>query len=303
MKRYATVLFLLLIFFFACRTHFKTEPIEYPVNNSANLVPLGKKLTVSICAPCHYDPATGKLTGHEMHDLPKISGHVYSRNITQDPEKGIAGYTNGELVYLIRTGIAKDGRLMSYMQRPNLADSDLQAIIVFLHSNDKLVSPSSVEPPETEYTAFGKFGINHFPGPLPYPKNLIQKPDTNDKIAYGRYLVDNLSCYHCHSASFLTVDEMEPEKSKRYMGGGNKLKNKEGKTILSPNITFHETGIDGWTETDFRKALKEGVNNNGYTLRSPMPKYTELSDHDVAAMYTYLQSIPKIKNKVDRKRK
>jgi hypothetical protein len=303
MKRYATVLFLLLLILFACRTHFKTEPVEYPVNNNADLVPLGKKMVVSICAPCHYDPATGKLTGQEMHDLPKISGHVYSRNITQDPEHGIAGYTNGELVYLIRTGIAKDGRLMSYMQRPNLSDKDLQAIIVFLHSDDKLVKPSSVEPPETEYTALGKFGINHFPGPLKFNRNLIEKPDTNDKIAYGRYLADNLSCYHCHSASFLSVNELEPEKSKRYMGGGNKLKNKEGKTILSPNITFHETGIGSWTEADFRKALKEGITKNGYTLRPPMPKYTELNNHDVAAIYTYLQSIPKIKNKVDRKEK
>ncbi len=285
----------------ACRTHFKTEKIDYPVKVSDSQLKEGKKLTVSICSPCHYNPATGKLTGMEMHDLPAIAGRVYSRNITQEPEKGIAFYTDGELAYLIRTGIARNGHLMSYMQRPNLADTDLKAIIAFLHSDDSLVSPSLVEPPETQYTAFGKFGINHFPGPLPYPTHPILKPDVNDKIAYGRYLVDNLSCYHCHSASFLSVDEMAPEKSKRYMGGGNKLKDSEGKTILSANITFDETGIGGWSEADFSKAMKEGIDKNGARLHPIMPRYIALDEHDISSIYAYLQNIPKIKNKVEGK--
>lgn len=290
----------LIALMFACRTHFKTETIDYPVKVSEQQLQEGRKLTVSICAPCHYDPATGKLTGIEMHDLPKIAGQVFSRNITQHSEKGIAAYTNGELAYLIRTGIARDGHLMSYMQRPNLADSDLQAIIAFLRSADGLVTPSAAEPPETHYTAFGKFGINHFPGPLPYPKHTIPKPDKNDKKAYGKYLVDNLSCYHCHSASFFSVDEMEPERSKRYMGGGNKLKNSKGETILSSNVTFHETGIAGWSEADLRSALKEGVHKDGTRLRPPMPKYAELNDHDISSIYVYLQSIPKIDHKIER---
>lgn len=283
----------------ACKTHFKTEKINYIAKANTAQLREGRKMTISSCAPCHYDPATKKLTGMKMHDLPKIAGVVYSKNITQDKDKGIAGYTDGELAYLIRTGIAKDGRLMSYMQRPNMADTDLEAIIAFLRSDDELVQPSNVEPPETHYTAFGKFGINHFPGPLEYPKKVIAKPDLNtDKIAYGRYLVDNLTCYHCHSKSFFTVDEYEPEKSKRYMGGGNKLKDANGKKVLSPNITFHETGIGSWTEADFKKALKEGVTKDGYVLKPLMPRYTELSDAEISSIYAYLATIPKIKNKV-----
>jgi hypothetical protein len=301
MKTSLALAALLLFLIAACRTHFNTEKPDYPVHNSPGQLKEGRKLTVSICAPCHYDPATGKLTGMQMHDLPKLSGKVYSRNITQDPEKGIAAYSNGELAYLVRTGIARDGRLMSYMQRPNLADTDLQAIIAFLHSDDPLVTPSAAEPPETRYTWFGQFGINHFPGPLSYPSRVIPKPDVNNKLAYGKYLVDNLSCYHCHSASFLSVDELEPEKSKRYMGGGNKLKGKDGNTLLSPNITFHETGIGAWSETDFRKALKEGINKDKEQLRVPMPRYTELNDHDISSIYAYLQSIPKIDNRVEKR--
>jgi cytochrome c553 len=277
------------------------QEITYPVTADAAQLREGKKLVVSMCGTCHYDPGTGKLTGKQMNYLPRIAGKVYSRNITQDPAKGIANYTNGQLAYLIRTGIARNGRLMSYMQRPNLADTDLEAIIAFLHSNDPLVTPSAIAPPETHYTAFGKFGVNHFPGTLPYTGTVVTKPDTNDKLAYGRYLVDNLSCYHCHSTSFLTVNELQPEKSRGYMKGGNKLKDSEGKTLRSANITFDETGIGSWTEADFKKAMKEGVNKNGLHLRLPMPQYTELSDHDLASIYAYLGSVPKIKNKVKRK--
>lgn len=283
----------------ACRSHFKTEPVNFPVSVSDSQLKEGRKLAISICGPCHYDPATQQLTGQQMHDLPKIAGKVYSRNITQDKEKGIADYTNGELAYLIRTGIARDGSLMSYMQRPNMADSDLAAIIAFLHSDDPLVQPSKAEPPATHYTAIGKFGINHFPGPLKYPAATIPKPDVKEKAAYGKYLVDNLSCYHCHSASFTSVNELEPEKSKRYMGGGNKLKDGTGKVILSANITFDiETGIGSWNETDFKKALKDGVSKDGSKLHFLMPHYTELSNEDISAIYVYLSGIPKIKHKV-----
>jgi cytochrome c553 len=283
----------------ACRTHFKTEQVSFPVNITESQLEEGRKLTISICAPCHYNPDTKQLTGIQMHDLPKVAGTVYSRNITQDKDKGIADYTDGELAYLIRTGIARDGSLMPYMQRPNLADSDLAAIIAFLHSNDPLVQPSKEEPPTTHYTAIGKFGINHFPGPLKYPSASIPKPDIKDKVVYGKYLVDNLSCYHCHSASFTSVNELQPEKSKRYMGGGNKLKDGKGKVILSANVTFDtETGIGSWNEADFKKAIKEGVSKDGSVLHFLMPRYTELSDEEISAIYSYLSGIPKIKHKV-----
>jgi hypothetical protein len=293
-------LFSSLLFSFSCRTKFPVKEVSFPVRTDEHQLMQGRKLTISICAPCHYDPTTKKLTGKQMFDLPGIAGTVYSRNITKHPEKGIAHYTDGQLAYLIRTGIAKDGSLMSYMQRPNLADVDLQAIIAFLRSDHDIVAPSDVEPPETKYTAFGQFGVNHFPGPLRYPDHSINKPDVNnDAVAYGRYLVDNLSCYHCHSKSFLTVNEIQPEKSKGYMAGGNKLQTASGKKIESANLTFDETGLMKWNEDDFARAVQEGLSKNERILNELMPRYTELSDTDIKAIFHYLETIPKIKNKID----
>ena len=40
----------------------------------------------------------------------KVFGEIHSANITQHTEYGITKYTDGELAYLFRTGILKDGQ-------------------------------------------------------------------------------------------------------------------------------------------------------------------------------------------------
>jgi hypothetical protein len=281
----------------ACKMYYNTQKVTYKATVNQQQLQEGKRLTMMICGGCHYNPETKKLTGIQMKDIPKIAGKVYSKNITQHADKGIGRYTDGELVYLIRTGIAKNGKLMPYMQRPNLANKDLDAIIAFLHSDDELVTPSSIAPPATNYTMFGKFGLSKFSGPLPYHEKQIPRPHlASDKVAYGKYMVDNLGCYHCHSANIAKIDVQEPEKSKRYMGGGNKMKDESGAKIYTPNLTFHETGIGDWTEQDFLRAIKEGFSKDNSVITAPMPRYTELSDEEVAAIYAYLKTIPKINN-------
>ena len=62
-----------------------------------------------------------------------------------------------------------------------------------------------------------------------------------------------------------------------------------------------ETGIGKWSEEDFVKAVKYGqVPNGGPALRQPMIPYSNLTDSEAKAIYAYLKTIPKIKNKVDR---
>lgn len=282
----------------ACQLYYKPQPTNFPVQSSPELVVHGKHLTQVICAPCHYDPATKKLTGMRMSDVPRIVGKVYASNITRHPESGIGRYTDGELAYLLRTGIARNGKLMPYMQRPNLSDNDLKAIIAFLRSDDELVKPADIKTPKTKYTPMGKMGLSKFNPPLPYPSKEIPAPDKADKVGYGKYLVDNLACYDCHSASFTKLNKTEPQRSKGYMGGGNKLKDKSGKTVLSPNLTPHETGIGSWTEQDFVRAIREGISKDNSIITYPMPSYAVLSDEEISAIYSYLRSIPAINNKV-----
>jgi Cytochrome c. len=293
---FASISFLLLIT--ACRLYYTPQKITHTVTAHTQEAQEGKRLTMMMCAGCHFDATTQQLTGKRMHDIPGIVGKVYASNITQDVHQGIGDYTDGELVYLLRTGIAKDGRLMPYMQRPHLATKDLDAIIAFLRSNDSLVRPANIATPPTRYTPMGKIGISHFSKPLPYCDTIIDRPV--EKTALGRYLVDNLGCFHCHSAGFTKINMNNPEQSKGYLGGGQKMKNESGEKITVPNITFHESGLGNWTEKDLARALQQGFNINNEVIRPPMPMYPELSDEEIQAIYAYLKTVPPIHNQVKR---
>lgn len=290
---------LLLTFFFiySCKMQYPTQKVTFNVSVKSGMVQEGKHLTMMICGPCHYDPSTQKLTGKKMDDVPGIFGKIYAKNLTNHPEKGIANYTSDELAFLIRTGISRSGKLMPFMKRPNLADDDLKSIIAFLKSDDALVASSDVEPGVTKYTGLGKMGMSASK-PLPWTGKEIAKPTIGDNIALGKYLIDNLACFHCHSKSMMKMNELVPEKTKGYMGGGNKLKDKSGKTVITPNLTFHETGLGTWTLDEFKKALKTGISKDNSVIAYPMPIMNEMTDTEISAMWEYLKTIPKIDNKI-----
>jgi mono/diheme cytochrome c family protein len=278
----------------ACKMYYPTEKIEYEVQSDDRVE--GKRLTMITCGACHYNADTKSFSGNRLKDSPAFLGKIYAANITQDNLHGVGEYTPGELAYLIRTGISRSGKSMPYMYRPNIADEDLQAIIAYLKSNDAAVSPSPQDPGQTKYSLIGKLGIS-LSKPGEYNESKIEKP-TSD-ISLGKYLVDNLGCYHCHSKSFASLDNIDPEKSKGFMGGGNKLRDANGKKVKTPNLTPHVTGIVDWTETDLKRALTKGISKDNSIITYPMPLYPELTDEETHAIYSYLKSIPAISNEVN----
>jgi mono/diheme cytochrome c family protein len=231
-------------------------------------------------------------------------GEVYAPNITQHPELGINDYTDGEILYLLRTGIKMDGQYAPpWMPKyPHMSDEDIRSIIAFLRSDHPLVQPSDNDPPSIKPSFFAKFllTIGAFK-PLPFPENRIDPPDTSDKIVFGRYLATaKFECFSCHSAAFKTVNVMQPELSEGYFGGGNRLYNKELKLILSSNLTMDkETGLGTWDEAGFMRTVKYGIRPDGTPLRYPMVPYPGLSDEEVSAIWAYLQTIPEIHNPND----
>ena len=276
------------------------------VNLSVNLTPdkvsHGRKYASMLCASCHLDPSTGRLTGKRMADLPAIFGEAYSKNITRDLHFGIGSWTDGELAYFLRTGVTRTGHFVAVMPKfPNMSDDDLESIIAFLHSDDPLVAPSPVNPPGVSRpTFFTKLLARLVIKPLPFPKAPIVAPPVTDHIAYGRYLSVNLGCFACHSANFRSNNELEPERSAGYMGGGNPLQDESGQIVPSANLTFDANGIAQWSEAEFTRAVKTGIRPDNTVLRYPMPPMPELTDDDTRAIYAYLRTVPKIHNLVAR---
>lgn len=283
--------------------YYEIKKINYQSISSPESIARGQKLTSMLCAGCHLNPETGKLTGRKLTEAPTEFGEIYSQNITQDTLYGIGDWTDGELLYLLRTGIKKNGQYAPpYMAKlPLMADEDINAIISFLRSENQMVIADKTRDTPSKPAFLTKFLCKVVWKPLPIPSHKIEIPDSTQTVALGKYLAQNLDCFSCHSADFKTNDFLNPEKSIGYFGGGNKPLDLEGRVMLTPNLTpDKETGIGNWSKEKFIRALKYGLVEGDRALLFPMAPHTQLTDNEAGAIYDYLKTIPIIKNKVSR---
>ena len=99
-------------------------------------------------------------------------------------------------------------------------------------------------------------------------------------IQRGQYLFSAGGCGGCHG---------EPSPA-----GGLGLDTPFGRFNV-PNITPDKThGIGGWSEADFRTALRKGIGPDGSYLFPvfPFTSFTAMSDADIADLYAYVMSLP-----------
>ncbi|MDO7845679.1 c-type cytochrome [Hymenobacter sp. M29] len=274
------------------------KPAVAAIEATPTRIELGEKLTLAACGDCHLNRETNKYSGHLLQDLTPDFGKVYSANITQDRAHGIGAWTDQELVGLLRTGIGRDGRYRVIM--PSFAlmsDEDVASIVAFLRSGSPQVQADATPSHSQEPSFLLKALTNTVMKPTPLPAAPVLAPAPTEAVAYGRYLVvGRYKCYECHSKDFKSNNPLEPEKSDGYLGGGNRLLNMQGQTVVSRNITGDaDTGIGDWSEAQFGQALRFGTTPHG-PLNYPMPKYSRLDDAEIHALFAYLQSVPKLKN-------
>ncbi len=101
-------------------------------------------------------------------------------------------------------------------------------------------------------------------------------------IEAGRYLAVAGNCSTCHTRA-----DGDP------FAGGVEFKTDFG-TIYSTNITPDATaGIADWTEAQFVRAMREGVDDEGEHLYPAFPytAFTRISDTDLSALFAYLKSL------------
>lgn len=113
---------------------------------------------------------------------------------------------------------------------------------------------------------------------LIFPWWAIAAESSDALVARGAYLAKVGDCIACHSAP----------KGKPF-AGGLPMVTPVGK-IYSTNITPDtQTGIGGWTEAEFERALRQGISKDGHNLypAMPYPSYAKVRDADVKALYAY----------------
>ena len=106
----------------------------------------------------------------------------------------------------------------------------------------------------------------------------------------GGYVFKAAGCADCHT---------DRKHKGKPLAGGRALKTPFG-TFYAPNITPDEkTGIGGWTEAQFVKALRRGIGPDGspYFPAFPYGSYSRMTKADAADLWAYLSRRPAVKRK------
>lgn len=237
------------------------------------------------------DLENGAFSGGRPIDLGPM-GVVWTANITQDVETGIGAWTDQQIEIAIRIGLNPSGRrlypVMPYRTYFSMADADMQALIAYLRT---------LAPIRNAVDRSGPSGAGIAPDLRLDGLRLTAPPDGSDPVALGEYLVESvMNCTDCHTP-------LDPGTGVAMMdlwlAGGQAYEGPWG-IVYGKNITPHvSTGIGTSTAEQVADSLRRGLDETGRRLiLMPWEDYTILSDQDVTAIITYLQSIPAIVNHV-----
>lgn len=266
--------------------------------NDAASLDRGRKLVGLACRRCHAAADGGPLRGRALAELPPRLGRVNAANLTRDANAGIAGWDDGALARLMRTGIDRDGRFVPpYMPRyTRMASDDLGAVLAFLRSDHPWTAPDATRVPASAPSLWVKLHALYDWHPPHLPQEQIPVPSRDDPVALGRYLVEDvLLCNDCHGSGPDAIALEHPTDDPGYLGGGMALRDRNGEALYAANITFDEQhGIGTWDFDAFRRAVVDGFGPDGALVRWPMPRLGELDDVEVAAIFAYLASAPHV---------
>jgi len=129
----------------------------------------------------------------------------------------------------------------------------------------------------------------------PYPN--IHASTDSAVIARGKHLV--FATGHCPECHYAPGDSLKVINGDEALlaGGGFPFEWPGGK-FYSVNISSDkETGIGNWKDEEIARAFRHQISPNGKVLMPLMP-FQEMADEDIAAIISYLRTVPPVKFKV-----
>jgi mono/diheme cytochrome c family protein len=253
------------------------EPIAIP--SDAASIERGRHLATSIgqCVDCHGD----NLAGRVFLNAPGIV-RASSANLTS----GVGGvgrmFSDADWVRALRHGVAPDGKPLLIMPAQGfnaLSPDDLGALIAYVKS----VPAVDNVPEASDVQLLGRvlFVAGQINGlaaeSIDHNAPVMPAPPAGATKEYGHYLARIGGCADCHGPNL----------------SGGPIPGAPPDAPLASNITPGGE-ISAWSEVDFFKTMRTGINPAGKHLDSFMPyKYIgKLSDDELKAIYVYLKSVP-----------
>jgi mono/diheme cytochrome c family protein len=251
-------------------------PHNFPVHDvrvagTPEQVKRGEHIASVVCASCHTPngelPLSGGRNLVEETGLPL--GTLYPLNLT--PAGELKDWSDGEIMRAIREATHKNNRplLMPVSALRNLSDEDVQAVIAYLRTQPAVQNQPPKSQPSLLLAVF--LGAGLFPldaSPLAGP---VSAPPKGPTAEYGQYITSWADCRGCH---------------------GEDLHGGQPPAPVGPSLQI----VKGWTQDDFIKTMRTGIDPSGHELKAPMPWKTiaKLDDVELAAMYSYLHNLPPV---------
>jgi mono/diheme cytochrome c family protein len=267
------------------------SPIGVPAELAgADDLTKGKYLTEAAdCMACHTAKGGTPYAGGRAFRLP--FGVLYAPNITSDRTTGIGAWSDAEFLRAMHKGISRDGTRLypafPYASYALIADGDVRLIRRYLATIPPVRQtniPNTFSFPYNQRWLMGIWSAFFVPS-QPF------RPVRERSAAWNRgaYLVEGAAhCGECHTPRTLA---QAMDTRQKFAGGVAEDWN-------AYNITSdRESGIGEWSPAELATYLKQGYARGHGVASGPMEEAVDLSlsrltDSDIAAMVTYLRTIP-----------
>ena len=225
------------------------------------------------CDGCHGND----FGGHVLIDQ-AIVGYWAAPNLTSGGGSVTRGFSPADWDRAVRHGVRHTGQSSSMptTEFVNLSDHELSDVVAYIQSHppvNRVVKPIGIGPVFSFVVAFGAdtlaaFAIDH------QHAHPVEPPVEAASVELGEHIAQ--VCRGCHG---------------EHLSGG-KIAGDPNMPIVG-NITPHETGLKGWTEADFFRALREGKRKDGTDILPQMPwkAYGQMKDVELKALWAYLQTV------------
>jgi mono/diheme cytochrome c family protein len=275
----------------ALADYHESDPTGVPAElRAASVVERGEYLTrAADCAVCHTAKDGVPFAGGRAFVLP--FGTLYSTNITPDEETGIGRYSDANFLDAVHRGVGRSGvklyPAMPYASYTYMSDADALAIKAYLFSLKPVQAPAVANALSFPFNQ--RWLMSVWAAMFNADRRFEPVADRGADWNRGAYLVEAMGhCGECHTPRNLFFALNNRQKFAGAVQAGWRAYN------ITPD---HVAGVGTWSDAELAHYLSDGHADGRGTAAGPMGEaidesLSHLQPGDIAAMVTYLRSVP-----------